>query len=349
MKFLSKESNRFSELRAAGKGILLINERQVIWYVNGKISGPEIIENSFEEFLDSLYDKMDGVSIQRNIVKEDRCAVVVIGSMDQSEEEWTSLYEMFKAVSFPCDHDLVSSILAIPVPKSFSDRSVKVLQTEKHRLVPRLDARVAIASLIAVAAATAMLYAFSDYIVFDRVAEADYDFSQGRFQDALNNYERTLEIDPKNVNALVGVGNTHVFLGNYRTATVYYENALEIDPKNINALGKLGTAYFEAGDYESAALYYNKTLEIDPDNIDALNGQGNILTGQRRYDDALAKYELVLQIHPNDVDAMVGKAKVLTGQGKYSEASTWLDRAIELEPENKELARLRQVLVRNGD
>lgn len=50
----------------------------------------------------------------------------------------------------------------------------------------------------------------------------------------------------------------------YAQAIEWYQRALELDPKNVNARTDLGTAYFYSGQPQEALREYQKSLAIDP-------------------------------------------------------------------------------------
>jgi len=50
----------------------------------------------------------------------------------------------------------------------------------------------------------------------------------------------------------------------YAQAVEWYERALELDPKNVNARTDLGTAFFYTGRTQDALRQYRQSLELDP-------------------------------------------------------------------------------------
>jgi tetratricopeptide (TPR) repeat protein len=62
-------------------------------------------------------------------------------------------------------------------------------------------------------------------------------------------------------------------LGKYKEAIEYYDKALEIDPKFALTLYNKGNALYHLGKYNEAIECYDKALEIDPKNAYALNNR----------------------------------------------------------------------------
>ena len=50
----------------------------------------------------------------------------------------------------------------------------------------------------------------------------------------------------------------------YQQAIEWYQKALELDPRNVNARTDLGTCYFSLGRGEDALREYRRSLEVDP-------------------------------------------------------------------------------------
>ena len=53
----------------------------------------------------------------------------------------------------------------------------------------------------------------------------------GRYEDALQDYDRALEIDPNLANGYINRGSAYSHLGQYEKAIADYEKGLELDPE----------------------------------------------------------------------------------------------------------------------
>lgn len=91
-------------------------------------------------------------------------------------------------------------------------------------------------------------------------------------------YQRAAELDPKDVNALMALGELREGQERWSDAAAAYEQAHERRPKNADILYALGYAHFSGGDYESAKQAFKKALQIDPSHAaakDALDQLGD--------------------------------------------------------------------------
>ncbi|XP_073531074.1 LOW QUALITY PROTEIN: tetratricopeptide repeat protein 14 [Phyllobates terribilis] len=103
----------------------------------------------------------------------------------------------------------------------------------------------------------------------------DY-FKLGRHVDAMNEYNKALEIDPKNVEALVARGALYATKGSLNKAIDDFEIALENCPTHKNARKYLCQTLVERGGQLeeedkllNAESYYNKALTIDKSFMEA--------------------------------------------------------------------------------
>jgi len=94
-----------------------------------------------------------------------------------------------------------------------------------------------------------------------------------KYEDAIFNYDKTLQSDPKNIHALANKGAALSSLARYQEAISYYDEALEIDPEYLIALNNKGNALSSLGRYQEAISYYDKALEIIPQDPTVLNNK----------------------------------------------------------------------------
>ena len=112
--------------------------------------------------------------------------------------------------------------------------------------------------------------------------------------------ENEQEQEQENItDALVKKGNTLSDLGRNDEAIQYYNKALQIDPNQTLALNSKGEALYMLDKYDEAIQHYDKALQIDTNDTDALFNKGLALNNLDRNDEAIPYFDQVLQIDPN--------------------------------------------------
>jgi len=121
-----------------------------------------------------------------------------------------------------------------------------------------------------------------------------------------------------NVDALLKKGLEATFKHKHDEAIQYFDKVLEIDPKNIDALNNKGVSLGNLHKYDEAIQYFDKVLETDPKNIDVLNNKAAALIKLAKYDEAIQYFDKVLEIDPNNAVALSNKKIVINRDIPYS-------------------------------
>lgn len=95
----------------------------------------------------------------------------------------------------------------------------------------------------------------------------------GLYTEALDSYNRILQISPDYIHALFNSGFIHmVYLENYDTAVMFFDEVITLQPEYVDALYNLGFSYELNGDFVNARKYYRRVLEINSDYVLAIQG-----------------------------------------------------------------------------
>ena len=86
----------------------------------------------------------------------------------------------------------------------------------------------------------------------------------------INELKRQLQQDPRNVAALVRLGNLYFDVQMWPEAAGYYEKAVEVEPKNPDLLTDLGTAYRGMGRPDKALEAFTRASAADPAHYQSL-------------------------------------------------------------------------------
>ncbi len=91
----------------------------------------------------------------------------------------------------------------------------------------------------------------------------------GYFDDAVQAFERALQIDPKYGPAYDELGWTYYNVQDYRQAAETLEEAIAVDPNSWSAYDHLGVAHYSNRNYEGAAEALPRAIELMNETFDA--------------------------------------------------------------------------------
>lgn len=184
------------------------------------------------------------------------------------------------------------------------------------------------------------------------ITEALVNVREGKVDLAINAYQQAIEADPKNVNLYLDLARLQILYARYDDAEENFQNAILLNPRNSLALAVKGWSLGRQGDYTAAASEINQALEIDQGNAIAyaylaevlarqLNeGKGDLTT----QDKAIAASRKAMELAPDLLETHRARGYVLEVTGNNQEAITEFQRALTI---NDKLADLHLALGRN--
>ncbi|MBT9313174.1 substrate-binding domain-containing protein [Leptothoe kymatousa] len=110
-------------------------------------------------------------------------------------------------------------------------------------------------------------------------------------------------------------------------AEAYFQRALELSPRNLLGLLGLGSVFLTLKQGENALAQFNQATEIDPGNIDGWIGKGKALTSLGQADAALGDFDRALQLNKTSIDALKAKGDACLALGQLDEANGWYGEA----------------------
>jgi tetratricopeptide (TPR) repeat protein len=159
----------------------------------------------------------------------------------------------------------------------------------------------------------------------------------GSDEEALQAYEKALQIDPENslawinkANVLYRLNRTSESSQAYRKALEIADNMIEADPRNATLWLEKGILLNNVGDIEEAVAALDNASKIDPKDDMAWKMKGVLLARDlQRYDDAVEAYDAALQINPEDGEVWNLKGDALKSLGRQAEAEAAYSKARE--------------------
>jgi tetratricopeptide (TPR) repeat protein len=159
-------------------------------------------------------------------------------------------------------------------------------------------------------------------------------FEQGRSVEAIEHYQKCLEIRPDFAEARFNLAHALAAQGRSAEAIQQYQRAFENAPDNAEEHDNLGTVLLGQGRSVEAIQQYQKALEIKPDFAQAYYNLANALAAQGRIAEAIQQYQLALRIKPDYVEARSNLANALAAQGRSAEAIEQYQKTLETAPGN---------------
>jgi len=142
----------------------------------------------------------------------------------------------------------------------------------------------------------------------------------GSYSQAIDDYDKSIELYPMDVETYYNRGTAYLHLGNYRQAIGDYDKAIEINPKHEEAYNNRGTAYANLGNYKQAIRDYDKVIEINPKSGEAYNNRGTVFANLGNYKQAIGDYDKALEINPKDEKTYNNRGNAYLLLGNNSQA-----------------------------
>jgi protein O-GlcNAc transferase len=154
----------------------------------------------------------------------------------------------------------------------------------------------------------------------------------GKFPEAAVLYRKIIKRNPKQAHALHSLGIIEAARGNHAEAVQLMERSLSVQPANIQFVQNYANVLCRFGRYETASAVCLKGLEVDANNGYLLYVAAGALLKQDRLQDSLSTFDRLLAQEPNHVAGLTERGSVLLELGRYDDALADIDQALAFEP-----------------
>ena len=130
----------------------------------------------------------------------------------------------------------------------------------------------------------------------------------GRNAQAIESYEKAAALDPKAIEARLGLLLPLLAERRWPGAEKIAREVLKADPANYTATLKLAFVHYNLGHYGESGTLYRKLADTYPSDVEVRSGLGWALLKLGRKADAASTFREVLEIAPKNTLALQGLA-----------------------------------------
>jgi len=153
----------------------------------------------------------------------------------------------------------------------------------------------------------------------------------GRPQDAVQEFQRALQLDPLSKDAYFRLGVAYEKLGGTNNAEACFRSLIELWPSFYQVYSDLGEFLARQGRYKEAEPVFRKVIELVPENSFGYQNLGVVYHYLGRSADANAATKKALAVNPT-AGGYANLGVVYSREGHYSDAVPLMEKAVELDP-----------------
>lgn len=163
---------------------------------------------------------------------------------------------------------------------------------------------------------------------------AAYHYLRHEYEQAIGYFQKSLEVDPKDVFAHFMVGFIYNKIGRFEKARDEFLECIRLDPAYLNGYVNLGGVYLKLGQKEKAFEQIEKARKLDPESVEIYQNLGVLYSYSGEYDRAIEAFGQALKREPKHIEALGGLASVYLAKKDYATALQYAEKALELDPQN---------------
>ncbi len=168
------------------------------------------------------------------------------------------------------------------------------------------------------------------------VGLGDSERKRSNFATAVDYYNKCLSYHPGNNYALFGLADCYKAMNQYKKAIDIWEQYLVHDNRNITVLTRVADAYRKIHDFKQSKDLYLRVLDMETNNAYALIGLGHLHYDFREYRDALYYWTKMYENNKENLDI-----RILTSIGNchrklrsFDKGVPFFEQALKMDPQN---------------
>lgn len=160
----------------------------------------------------------------------------------------------------------------------------------------------------------------------------DYFLTQRSYNEALEQYELALDVNPNDASVYIGIGDVADSIGQQEKALVFYHRALGMEEQNPYFLYKLASFHLARGENQQAMEFYSKALEINPAYATGYINRGRLYAKMGEYDKAINDYSKALSLSRPSANhlAYLNRGWAYYNRSEFNQSIKDYDRALKI-------------------
>jgi tetratricopeptide (TPR) repeat protein len=173
---------------------------------------------------------------------------------------------------------------------------------------------------------------------------------QGQYQQAISDYSRAIELDPKNAVTYSNRGGGYFELGKYQEAVADHTKAIELDPNQGGYYTSRGNSYHLMKDYQRAFADCDKAISLgSKDPAGSYNCRGNALFRMNNFQAATADYDRSIQIDPDSAAVYFNRGRSHYYLKNRQLANSDFDKAVSICQSKSPESTCKEILIKVSD
>ncbi|MBI1791301.1 MAG: protein kinase [Acidobacteria bacterium] len=152
-----------------------------------------------------------------------------------------------------------------------------------------------------------------------------------RSQEAVNEFQRATELDPRNGESYARLAAAYESLGRLADTEAAYQKLIKLRPNYFMSHNPLAAFYVRQGRYKDAEPAFRQVAHLAPENSLGYRNLGAVYHLLGRPDEAVVMLKKSLAIKPTGA-AYSNLGTLYFFQGRYSDAVPLMEKAVELDP-----------------
>ena len=159
---------------------------------------------------------------------------------------------------------------------------------------------------------------------------SDYDYEPGGLDKAIEEFNKAIDLNPRNAEAWNGRGVAYRAKGELDRAIEDHSKAIDLNPDFAQAWNNRGIAYRDKGELKKAIEDHSKAIGLDPGFTYALNDRGITYHAMGEFDRAIEDYSEAIDLDHDFIYAMNNRGIAYRAKGELDKAIADYTKAINL-------------------